>query len=277
MTDIWRLLLNPGLPGYRQMAIDEALYESAHPEARPVLRFYTWEHPTLSLGYFQDYKRVVCEPFLMHNKIDVVRRITGGRSVLHQYEVTYAMVAPLKNVFEDQSLQETYQLIAQALNLGLQQLGLERPSISFQSPFIPAHSQESGSVSRQDPGLPQCFVSVSKYEISEHTRKVIGSAQKRSKDRFLQHGSILLDFDAALQQGCVNHPDPAIEKKIAPLNRSLGRNLSFEEVVAQFTSAFERRLNVGFELSDLAPFETERLQALDTKYQSAEWTRERCR
>ncbi len=73
---------------------------SAHPDSPPVLRFYTWNKPTLSLGCFQDYKKVVSEPFIVHNKMDVVRRITGGRSVLHQYEVTYAVVAPQTGVFE---------------------------------------------------------------------------------------------------------------------------------------------------------------------------------
>ena len=192
------------------MAIDEALYRSVTPGSSPILRFYTWQRPTLSLGYFQDYGRVVSEPFVVHNNIDVVRRITGGRTVLHQYEVTYAVVAPLDNIFENLSLQETYRLIAEALNLALQQLGASESSISLDA-------------TRREFHLPQCFVAVSKYEIADGRRKVIGSAQKRSRDRFLQHGSILLDFDARLQQGCVQRPDPEIEKKIAPLNPQLGR------------------------------------------------------
>ncbi len=100
------------------MAIDEALYQLADAGRAPVLRFYTWANPTLSLGFFQNYKRVVSESFIVHNNIDVVRRITGGRAVLHQDEVTYALAGPLTNRFENQSLQETYRLIAQALNRG---------------------------------------------------------------------------------------------------------------------------------------------------------------
>jgi lipoyl(octanoyl) transferase len=175
----WRLLVHPDLPGYRQMAIDEALYQTAEQGKPPVLRFYTWEKPTLSLGYFQDYKRVVQESFVVHNNIDVVRRITGGRAVLHQYEVTYTLAGSLENEFANQSLRETYTLIAKALDLGLKEIGVDRSLIEFDS-----------VKNRMESRLPQCFVSVSQFEHSADTKKVIGSAQKRSRDRFVQHGSI---------------------------------------------------------------------------------------
>src|SRR5262245_59551893 len=223
----WRLLLQPGLPGSRQMAIDEALYLSLELHSSPVLRFYSWETPTLSLGYSQDYKSVVSEAFCVHNNICVVRRPTGGRAVLHQYEITYAVVAPLEDDFKNLSLRETYQLISRALNQALQHLGISESSISSGSP-----------VSRGNQN-PQCFVITSPYEITYNARKAVGSAQRRSRDRFLQHGSILLDFDPYLQQGCILHPDPEIENKIAPLNRRLAHPVSFQEGSAAFTQAFQ--------------------------------------
>jgi lipoate-protein ligase A len=246
------------------MAIDEALLRSIRPDSAPVLRFYTWKKPTLSLGCFQNYKKVVCEPFIVHNKIDVVRRVTGGRSVLHQYEVTYAVVAPQTGVFEGQSLQQTYQRIAQALNLAIRHLGVNESSLSW-------NSGESRS------SLPQCFVTVSKYEISRKTRKIIGSAQKRTRDRFLQHGSILLDFDAELQRGCVNQPDPGIEKKIAPLGRLLGRDLGFAEVTDCFARAFATSFDVELVPGGLTPDEDEAAQLLESTYLSTGWTQNKCR
>jgi len=199
-------MLDPGLTGYRQMAIDEALYTLITPLSRPVLRFYTWANPTLSLGFFQNYKKVVNRPFCVHNNIDVVRRITGGRAVLHDTEVTYAVIAPLNQGFENQSLRDTYQLIAKALHQALLQFGVEQSAISFRD-----------SSPRLSPGssLPQCFTTVGQYEIASQGKKMIGSAQKRSRDGFLQHGSILVDFRSALQQGCLLNPDPAIENRIA--------------------------------------------------------------
>jgi lipoyl(octanoyl) transferase len=262
----WRLLIQPGLPGYRQMAIDEALYACADPDRPPVLRFYTWQNPTLSLGYFQQYKRVVQESFVMHNKIDVVRRITGGRAVLHQYEVTYALAGPLTNIFANQSLQETYRLIANALNLGLQRIGLDHPSI-----------RADASRERGESRLPQCFVSVSQFEHEIETKKVIGSAQKRSRDRFVQHGSILLDFDLFLQNGCIKKPDIEIEKKIAPLNRVFQRRVEMQEIVSNFHGAFEQIFQVRIEPSELDTRELKLAASLEPLYQSEDWTQRGCR
>ena len=263
--DRWRLLVQPGLPGYKQMAIDEALYLLAD---SPVLRFYTWQKPTLSLGFFQEYKRVVRESFLMHNNIDVVRRITGGRAVLHQFEVTYALAGPLKDHFANKSLQETYRLIAEALNAGLKALGVPESFFS-QDASRPEAMRESR--------LPQCFVAVSRYEIAQDARKIIGSAQKRSRDRFVQHGSILLDFNVAYQNGCILNSDSQIEKKVAPLKPMLGRDISLAEVVKHFTGAFEAQFQIKTEPSELHKNEQDLIRSLEQTYRSPEWTERGCR
>src|SRR5262245_56298646 len=262
----WRLLIQRDLPGYRQMAIDEAIFLSAENAAQPVLRLYTWELPTLSLGYFQDYKTVVCEPFCVHNNIHVVRRFTGGRAVLHHLEMTYAIAAPLdRGVFKDCYLQETYQLIARALDSALQNLGVTRAAISFQSDQRPQLRKA------------QCFVSVSQFELAENEKKIISSAQKRSRNAFLQHGSILFDFDSKLQHGCVNNSDPEIERKIAPLKTVLGRVPEFSEAQQGIIKAFEQVLNVKFDESNLEQGELEIARELESKYRSADWTQGECR
>ena len=262
----WRLLIHPDLPGYTQMAIDEALYLLASPARPPVLRFYTWQKPTLSLGFFQNYKRVVSEPFIRHNNIGVVRRITGGRAVLHDSEVTYALAGTLTNEFANQSLKETYSVIAQALNLGLQSLGIDETVSSLD------HAEAA-----RESRLPQCFVAVSQYEISKGNRKMIGSAQKRARDKFVQHGSILLNFDKRLQNGCILKPDPAIEEKIAPLTRILQRELPSEELIPHFIKGFEQQFGVELELSALTAPERELIGVLEPVYQSIEWTQNGCR
>lgn len=262
----WRLLIHPDLPGPTQMAIDEALYLQANPARPPVLRFYTWQTPTLSLGFFQNYKRVVSEPFIRHNKIAVVRRITGGRAVLHDRELTYALAGALTHEFGNQSLKETYSVIAQALNLGLQSLGIEE-----------AYSSGDHAHALRQSGLPQCFVAVSQYEISKGDRKMIGSAQKRARDRFVQHGSILLNFDKRLQNGCILNPDPAIEEKIAPLSWILQRELQWEQLIPHFIKGFEQQFGVELELSELTDQERKLTGALEPVYQSIEWTQSGCR
>ncbi len=280
----WRLLLQPDLPGARQMAIDEALYRSVTPASAPVVRFYTWRRPTLSLGYFQKFEVVVDKPFCVRNNIDIVRRLTGGRAVLHDREITYAVVASLESgIFEGRSLQETYRMIAGALNAGMEGMGLDQSSILLEAAAPPAAAAAAAASSPSeeetpDSRLPQCFVTVSRFEISRHSKKIIGSAQKRSRDRFLQHGSILLDFDTPLQQGCVRVPAADIESRIAPLNRLLGRQLTFDEVARSLTSAFGSTFGVRLVEDRLTEEEVRKAAALEEKYRGAEWTeRAACR
>jgi lipoate-protein ligase A len=262
-------MLHPGLPGYTQMAIDEALFSCMTSDNEPVLRFYTWQRPTLSLGFFQKYKKVVHEPFCVHNNIHVVRRITGGRAVLHHVEVTYAVIAPLNlEIFEDSSLQGTYQLIAKALDLALKRLGVESASV---------HLHSSGGNQSPRTGNAQCFVSVSRYELADGRRKMIGSAQKRARDRFLQHGSILLDFDPDLQRGCVLNPDPEILEKIAPLNKVAGQQLGFDQISARFSDAFQEIFQTELQGSGFTTQEQQLISALEAKYRNEDWTRNGCR
>ncbi|HSP07719.1 MAG TPA: hypothetical protein VLR94_11115, partial [Acidobacteriota bacterium] len=142
--------------------------------------------------------------------------------------------------------------------------GVEKALISLDSQMQP-QSPRTGS--------GQCFVSVSRFELAEHSRKVIGSAQKRSRKRFLQHGSILLDFDSPLQAGCVNDPDPQIESKIAPLKALLKRELQFDEVSGVFASAFQAALRIELQTGELSLAERELAAKLEPVYSGDGWTR----
>jgi lipoyl(octanoyl) transferase len=90
----WSLIVEPKpLPGSRNMAVDEHLFRLAMAEPRTFLRFYQWQRPTASLGYSQDPDKVVDLDFCRRNGVDVVRRMTGGKLVLHHREVTYAVAS----------------------------------------------------------------------------------------------------------------------------------------------------------------------------------------
>lgn len=205
----------------------------------------------------------------MHNNIDVVRRLTGGRAVLHHLEVTYAVVARLdRGLFENHSLQQTYRRIAEALNLGLKMMGVDKALIAPGSGSEPQHPRAAAG---------QCFVAISRYEIGERARKIIGSAQKRLQDRFLQHGSILLGFDSGLQSGCVLAPDPAIESKIAPLNTLTERSLGFDEVASVFAAGFQAAFDLELQRGEISAEEARLAQDLETVYSGESWTRNGCR
>jgi lipoate-protein ligase A len=120
----WHLIVEPEpLAGSRNMAVDEHLFNLAASSPRTFLRFYQWERPTASLGYSQDAARVVDAAFCAANGIAIVRRMTGGKLVLHHREVTYS-VTSADSVLFTATLRESYRLISQALLGGLAIMGV---------------------------------------------------------------------------------------------------------------------------------------------------------
>ena len=86
----WRLLTDPPGPGPWNMAVDEMLLQWAAEQGDCCWRFYHWQEPTLSLGYFQEYQDRLNHPASRH--CPVVRRLTGGGAILHDAELTYSLV-----------------------------------------------------------------------------------------------------------------------------------------------------------------------------------------
>lgn len=176
--NIWYLIHNGRLRGAYNMSLDMALVSD--PPDRPVLRFYDWNPPAVSLGYNQrapEFDR----PLFAEHGIDVVRRPTGGRAVLHIHEVTYSVVFPAGSAYATLSVHELYRHVSEALEQGLRDAGYA-VDIEKNRP----HPRES-----RHPGL-ECFGSTARFEIKSSGRKIVGSAQRRLKTGILQHGSILL-------------------------------------------------------------------------------------
>jgi lipoate-protein ligase A len=169
----WRLLHDGRASGARNMAVDHALADClAGGEA--VLRLYRWERPTLSLGRNEPAALYPMEA-IRSKGMDVVRRPTGGRAVLHDAELTYAVVAPIGTW----APRAAYRVINEALAAALRSLG------------APVAVSE-GSVHALGPDAGPCFRSPAAGEVVASGRKLVGSAQARIGGALLQHGSILL-------------------------------------------------------------------------------------
>lgn len=180
----WRLIIEETpRPGRENMAVDEALL-TVHAGGRtpPTLRFYRWDPPAVSLGYFQEASEVDRDACLTEG-VDIIRRPTGGRAVLHDREVTYSVVVGADRL--PGTVVETYRRVAEGLVLGLRRLGVP-------AELAPERKTPGG------PGLPNgaCFEVPSSYEIVVGGRKVLGSAQVRRQGVILQHGAIPLELDA---------------------------------------------------------------------------------
>lgn len=178
------LLQDDPQAGAWNMALDFWLWKTHGPDRPPVVRFYQWVRPTVSLGYHQTTEKVVDLKVCQDLGVDVVRRPTGGAAVLHHHELTYSVIATPARLGVAKPL-EAYERISQALQTALHRLGLPRADIA--RPARPAGRLEGF-----------CFAETAHYEITVDGRKLIGSAQRWGRSAVLQHGSILLDFDFRL-------------------------------------------------------------------------------
>jgi lipoate-protein ligase A len=161
-------------PGAHNMARDRRIWRRAEAalSSDPILMLYGWDPPAVSLGYHQDAADLD-ERALAAAGIDVVRRPTGGAAVLHQQELTYAVVARLDTGF-GRGIHEIYETVAQALVSALAAIGVE-----------------ADRTGQGRPAQLACFAAAGGHEITVHGRKLVGSALRRGRRAFLQHGSIL--------------------------------------------------------------------------------------
>ena len=163
------------------MAIDQALLESVQGDGQPVLRLYRWAPACLSLGRNQPANAAVRA--LRTPTVDLVRRPTGGLAVLHDEELTYAVVVKSGAVG---SPREVYHAINRGLLRGLAVLGAMAE--------VTAHDSATSAFTRNG----SCFASTAPGELIAAGRKLVGSAQRCERHTILQHGSILLAGDQSI-------------------------------------------------------------------------------
>ena len=167
--DTWRLLITPPAHGAWNMALDEAILEHiGQGDSLPTLRLYAWAPPCLSLGQAQPFADVN-RTRLQERGWEVVRRLTGGRAILHTDEITYSVIASHDEPRVAGTVLESYNRLAQALLLAVKELDL------------PVEIKE-GKVDNQGKQNPVCFEVPSTYEITVNGKKLIGSAQARNKE-----------------------------------------------------------------------------------------------
>ena len=268
MTETWRLYLSPPALGAWNMAVDEAILEHViRGEAPPTLRLYSWAPPCLSLGRsqpFSDVDTAACKA----NGWDVVRRITGGRAILHTDEITYSVIVPKDNIHVQGSLLESYHHLAQGLLAALEKLGAD---VQMNEEKLDAAAQKN----------PVCFETPSTYEITVDGKKLIGSAQARIRDGVLQHGSLPLVGDLARITQALCFPEAesrqsAAEKLLArasTLESALGRAVPWGAANQAFVHGFETALDIQLERDELSLPEIMRVAELvREKYAHPSWT-----
>ena len=266
---LWRLLLTPPARGAWNMALDQAILEHiGRGESTPTLRLYAWEPACLSLGHAQAFADVDVDR-LQARGWEVVRRITGGRAILHTDELTYSVIAPNDEPVIAGTVLESYHRLAQSLLLAVKNLEL------------PVEMQE-GQANDNVSSNPVCFEVPSTYEITVEGKKLIGSAQARKKEGVLQHGSLPLTGDLArICEALVFESEPAraeasrrLLARAATVESALGRGAPVWETAAQaFVHAFEAQLGINLKRGELSESESRRTDELvQVKYDHDSWT-----
>jgi len=238
-----------------QMAIDEAIALGRLRYNTPnTIRLYRWKPSAVSIGYFQSIEKEVnlenCEKY----GVGVIRRITGGGAVYHDYngEITYSLVAPESDPRMPRDILESYRVICGAIVNGLRHIGIE-------AEFKPVNDVVAGG------------------------KKISGNAQTRRHGVILQHGTILVDSDirkmfqvlrvsdAKISDKLIN----SVEERVTNIKKMLGPNIGFPEVHDALVKGFEETFNVELVVGELTPEEEALVDELYDKYSSREWVYQR--
>ncbi|MEO5588793.1 MAG: hypothetical protein ABIS03_04335 [Gemmatimonadaceae bacterium] len=210
----WRLLsARPG-DGATNMARDAALMDRARQTGETVFSVYSWKRPTLSFGRNQQALGRYNQTAIDNANLDVVRRPTGGRALLHDHEITYSVTAPIGS---EESLRESYRRINRVLLYALRSLGVDA-------------SESRAPVAHLPPGTAPCFAEAAEGELVVRGAKLVGSAQFRESGALLQHGSILLRDDQVFIKSLLVAPDEPNFDRAATLTESMGRQPALTEV-----------------------------------------------
>jgi lipoate-protein ligase A len=220
------------------MAIDEALMESIGQV--PVLRIYGWRPAAVSIGYFQSIKEEVDLEKCNEIGIDVVRRLTGGGAVLHEFELTYSFITKQY----PRNIMESYRWICEAIVISINRLG-------FDASFVPLN------------------------DIIVKGKKVSGSAQTRRNGVLLQHGTLLLGVDVDKMFCVLKVPSEKLRDKIIKDVKERVTSLAgttFDDMALSLKTNFATKFDAMLLTDSLSTEEISRARWLaERKYSSKEW------
>lgn len=272
MTETWNFINTGSQDPYYNMAMDEALLNFvSRGEIDPVIRFYTWNPATLSIGYFQRLQKEIDIEKVNEKGFGLVRRQTGGRGVLHDKELTYSVIVPESHPNMPSTITEAYRVISQGLLEGFKNLG-------FETYFAVPRSKEEREKLKQ-PRSSVCFDAPSWYELVVEGRKIAGSAQTRQKGVILQHGSILQDinidelFDMFIFKNDrlkAKMKEAFVEKAVA-INDISDTHITLSEMEKSFEEGFKTGLNIEFKPLELSEQQLAEVKELEEKYRSDDW------
>ena len=266
----WRIINSGFANAATNMAVDEAIL-LAHSAGKvpPTLRFYGWQPAAVSLGYFQRARSEIDFEQCKERNIDVVRRLTGGRAVLHDAELTYSIVVQEDNPLIPKTITASYRYFSNGLLAGLEELGIQAQMT------VPAAAYGQR---KKQPASAACFDAPSHYEVTVEGRKLAGSAQVRKNGVILQHGSLLLRFSAEqfvellrLQSAEKRQQTvQMLKSRATSIEEVLGRPVTWQDVYRPMPAAFESALRIKLVNAEL----TEEEEAVSGELAAAKYSQD---
>lgn len=251
----WRIIQDPLCDGSLNMATDQAILLACNDGKSPAtLRLYGWKTPTLSVGYSQDISKHIDLESCERNNIPVVRRFTGGRALLHHCELTYSLIAPIPHPAFPGNLRGAFGRISQAVVESLKIGGIDSARVA-----------EGKKRNSEIEGSPACFSMSNHCEIVVQGKKLVGSAQRRLRSAFLQHGSVVLDADPQLTHRLLKYSSEkeshsVLESLIlntVALKDILQGELEYDSVTQWFVEGFQRSFSGDWKKGKLTMQELE--------------------
>ncbi|WP_010284618.1 lipoate--protein ligase family protein [Bacillus timonensis] len=271
--EVWRFIDSGNCSPEFNMALDEALLDwNSEGKIPPTIRFYGWNPPTLSIGYFQKVEREIDLDAVRKYGLGFVRRPTGGRGVLHDQELTYSVIVSEDHPEMPQTVTEAYRVISEGVLQGFRKLGLDAYFA------VPKTAEEREGL--KNPRSAVCFDAPSWYELVVEGRKVAGSAQTRQKGVILQHGSILLDIDEDKLFNLFKYPSDRVKErmqrnfknKAVAINALREKRVTIDEAKQAFKEGFEEGLNIVLEPYQLSDEEMKYVYEIaERRYKTDEW------
>ena len=203
--------------GERNMQIDNELLEKSIQEAEnePVFRLYGWSPACVSLGKNQS-DSFVDKQYLKDTGIDIVRRLTGGRALLHDNEITYSYICPVTCLKHGENVVKSYIEISQILIEKFKKIGI---NLDF------------GGDKKVNTKFDYCMLISTGADLCYEGKKLIGSAQCRKHGYILQHGSILYDYNKELLEKIFHEP---VDTSSITSIKQINPNISKQDIINLF-------------------------------------------
>ena len=256
MADWFLIEENGPLAAAANMARDEYLFNLCHQRKAGFFRLYSWATPTFSFGVSQKIARAINVEIVTQHQCSYVRRITGGKTVLHDDEITYAVSSSEDIFYRDHDLYRSYQLISTILVNAFHNLGID----AYLSKGSPGMLSKSSN---------PCFSFPTPNELEIQGKKIVGSAQKRDKHALLQHGSIPISMNYELYAAGTRSNTDLLKTTMTTLNQVSAKTR--EQVSQALISSFQEFIRQPLEVFEFDAKDRHVIAEIEKKYNSQQW------